>query len=324
MLQLSELCRCLFAAELRSGYAFLRVSAALANMPCVYSMSLTDVSSTKYVQCTVCLDECAAFTARASWVFLEACGHWFCAECARRLFELSRDDSCHMPPRCSCGGLLRPSLVRHLFDVDFCSRWNEAYYAFLLAKFSDCPRRHCPGKLVPEPLEPGVSICNACQKRACRACGRRHHDGPCANTESGPSSDASFFLAARRSGWQCCAGCGRFLERTEGCCHMTWYVFMCFPGDQRKPGVVLTLVVSAFAGISFVSCAVSSGRYVPVLLRLPRATTLPSLRMPCHSPRVLVLPFRVRQTEEDKTRWAQGGVLPRPSFGIFPAIGKVY
>ena len=161
-----------------------------------------------------------------------SCGHRFCSACIKRVFRLSLKDSLFMPPKC-CGQYPIPlEFAEPLFSRRFKVKWNEQLIRVERRDWICCPFPQCGGKVSPDPKDgafewvyPSGSrrggFCLKCWESTCLKCGAAWHDGYCLQKDFCLNEDRLRVLASSE-GWRECPGCHIFVERTEGCNHMTW------------------------------------------------------------------------------------------------------
>lgn len=146
-----------------------------------------------------------------------ACGHVYCNECVHHMVATAAKSEISYPARC-CGQIV---------DNDFLDRvlTREAYDQYLNAgvEFSSPRRLYCANtnclKFIPDTVTGvGRSVrCRACNSHTCHECRELQHDGRCIQTEE----TRQLRTLVREKGWQNCSRCGRAIELTEGCDHMT-------------------------------------------------------------------------------------------------------
>ena len=141
----------------------------------------------------------------------EECGHSFCKKCIHDyvIYKISvlQEITC---PQEDCA-----------FSIDAGSRcfqdipedYKKKYRKYLLWRQTiDNPNlRLCPAENCEGVIETNVSYaCQACRTLFCKECMLKAHEGPC---------DANFQNNFKE--WKRCPSCSMFIEKAEGCNHMT-------------------------------------------------------------------------------------------------------
>lgn len=150
------------------------------------------------------------------------CDHRMCHDCLKRIFEMSVKDPQHMPPKC-CGPEHIP--LRHvdkLFDVKFKVQWNRKYQEYNTKNRIYCPTLKCGEWIKPSHIHTvqgrKFALCPRCKTRVCTLCNNKmHRSTECPNDPE----IAKLVEQAKEKGWQRCYSCSAFVEKKEGCNHMT-------------------------------------------------------------------------------------------------------
>ena len=165
---------------------------------------------------------CGADDVPASKSAKLACGHRMCHDCLKRVFDMSIKDPAHMPPKC-CGEEHIPlKHVEKLFDIKFKKHWNIKYQEFHTKNRIYCPALKCGEWIKPSHIytEKGrkCAVCPRCKTKVCPSCnGKMHKSTECPNDPE----IAKLVEQAKEKGWQRCYSCNAFVEKKEGCNHMT-------------------------------------------------------------------------------------------------------
>jgi hypothetical protein len=172
----------------------------------------------KLVDCLTCGADDVPASKSAKLV----CGHRMCHDCLKRVFEMSVKDPAHMPPKC-CGEEHIPlKHVEKLFDIKFKMHWNLKYQEFHTKNRIYCPVLKCGEWIKPSQIhtEKGrkCAVCPRCKTKVCPSCnGKMHKSTECPNDPE----IAKLVEQAKEKGWQRCYSCNAFVEKKEGCNHMT-------------------------------------------------------------------------------------------------------
>ena len=151
-----------------------------------------------------------------------ACGHRMCHDCLKRIFEMSVKDPVHMPPRC-CGTEHIPlKHVDKLFDTKFKLSWNRKYQEYHTKNRIYCPTLKCGEWIKPSHIHTSLgrkfAQCPRCRTKVCTLCNNKMHK----STECPKDPEiAKLVEQAKDLGWQRCYSCSAFVEKKEGCNHMT-------------------------------------------------------------------------------------------------------
>lgn len=165
-------------------------------------------------QCVACRED------RPKYDTLEApCTHCYCRSCISNLFEGAMRDESLFPPRC-CREAITLDSVKAVLDESLVSRFASKAVELGTPNRTYCPRPTCLTFIPPEAISEEVATCATCGDKACTICKKSAHDGDCPEDES----LQSLLTIAAANGWQRCYNCGRMVELTLGCNHIT-YVF---------------------------------------------------------------------------------------------------
>lgn len=177
--------------------------------------------------CEICLDN------KESWQMFrnESCSHSFCYECTSkhimaRIAEKPKVIGC---PGVNCSAALDISACRFMIPKEALIRWDESLCQSIIPDSQKlyCPFRDCSALLV---NDTGASIqkikCPLCKRSFCAVCRVPWHpEFTCKefqklNAKKGGKEDMVKTLAKKKN-WQKCPNCKIFVEKTEGCIHMT-------------------------------------------------------------------------------------------------------
>lgn len=165
-----------------------------------------------------------------------SCTHSVCFDCISKHVSVKARDGTAAASAVTCPGLGCPETLelaacRGTVPADVLSRWEAALCESLIAeslKFY-CPYRDCSALLVND-VEGGVireSECPICRRLFCAQCYVAWHSGfDCeefqrlSENERG-REDLMVIELARGESWNRCPRCKFFVEKTEGCSHIT-------------------------------------------------------------------------------------------------------
>ena len=163
-------------------------------------------------QCIVCGDDKPKFDIAST-----PCGHHYCRDCLRNLFEHSSRDQSLFPPRCcrqpiEVRGYIALALPRGIREEH-----DEKQIEFSTPNPTYCSNTACGRFIHPERIVADHASCVACDTVTCAVCKSSQHAGDC------PQDFAlqAVLELAQQEGWTRCFNCRRMVELTLGCYHMT-------------------------------------------------------------------------------------------------------
>ena len=169
-------------------------------------------------ECTSCFDDLPVKTLTQL-----SCTHYYCKACLSTLVMTSIQAETSYPPKCCLSKLPTATIVTVLDSKQMEIYKNKAAeYAVPVQDRWYCPNSTSCGKWIPPSkhrLRSSVERCPHCSTRICPACrGTAHAKRSDCPTDDG--LDAAIALAESH-GWRKCNQCKTFVERREGCLHMT-------------------------------------------------------------------------------------------------------
>ncbi|KAL5070176.1 hypothetical protein RYX36_021063 [Vicia faba] len=176
------------------------------------------------------------------------CYHSFCSDCvvkqvATKIQENITVVSC---PGLNCKGVLELETLRPLLPKELIDRWDDAMTEALLLtvpKFY-CPFKDCSAMLLDEDEEGGEireSECPFCHRLFCARCHVSWHPGVSCeefqtlNVDERGREDLLVRELANQKKWKRCSKCRFYVEKKEGCLHITCrckYEFCYACGEQ--------------------------------------------------------------------------------------------
>ena len=163
----------------------------------------------------------------------ESCVHSFCSDCigkhvATKIQESMTVVSC---PGLDCKGAIELDACRAVLPKDVLDRWDEALCEELFgSQRFYCPYKDCSVMLLND-NEEGEAIreseCPFCHRLFCAQCSVPWHSGvDCEafqrlNEDEKERDDLIFRELAKEKKWRRCPHCKYYVERTEGCLHIT-------------------------------------------------------------------------------------------------------
>ncbi|XP_061376510.1 E3 ubiquitin-protein ligase RSL1-like [Gastrolobium bilobum] len=163
----------------------------------------------------------------------QTCDHSFCSDCvtkhvATKIQESITVVSC---PGLNCKGVLEIDACRSMLPKNVLDKWNDALCeAFLLTvpKFY-CPFKDCSAMLLDDKEEGCIreSECPFCHRLFCARCHVPWHPGfeceefQTLNEDKRARDDLLLIELANEKKWSRCPQCKFYVEKTEGCLHIT-------------------------------------------------------------------------------------------------------
>ncbi|TVU05661.1 hypothetical protein EJB05_48832, partial [Eragrostis curvula] len=185
-----------------------------------------------FVFCKICMDAVPAGDAhRAS----RGCAHAFCGGCLARYVGAKIQDNRIAGVRCPeerCGGALDPELCQALLPREVFERWCAALCeSMVLGAKTYCPYKDCSAMMLVDDAGEDVeeAECPSCRRLFCTRCGAApwHANVSCAEygrlgkaTDS-RKEDMLLLQMAEGKKWKRCPKCDFFVEKRDGCLHIT-------------------------------------------------------------------------------------------------------
>ncbi|XP_060972220.1 E3 ubiquitin-protein ligase RSL1 [Cannabis sativa] len=168
------------------------------------------------------------------------CSHSYCSDCIGRYVVLKIQDNISMVkcPHPNCRGVLEPQLCRSIVPEQVFGRWENALCESLIlgAKKIYCPFKDCLAMMVVDDGEMSVTVseCPGCHRLFCAQCNVSWHEGTeCGEFQrvsgksgstkisSSEKEDKMVLELAKKKQWRRCPSCCFFVEKTEGCLHIS-------------------------------------------------------------------------------------------------------
>ncbi|KAF7004507.1 hypothetical protein CFC21_019714 [Triticum aestivum] len=183
------------------------------------------------VFCKICMDAVPESDAhRAS----RGCAHAFCSAClagyiGAKIQDRIADVKC---PEERCTGVLDPALCQGMLPREVFERWGAALCESMMlgAKRTYCPFKDCSVMMVADDddgEEVTQSECQVCRRLFCAWCAVPWHAGAdCAayrklGRGDRGKEDMLLLEMAKGKKWKRCPKCEFFVEKTDGCLHIT-------------------------------------------------------------------------------------------------------
>ncbi|KAJ8755359.1 hypothetical protein K2173_019157 [Erythroxylum novogranatense] len=178
------------------------------------------------------------------------CDHSFCSDCITKHVATKIEETV-LTVRClefNCDGVLEIDTCRGVLPKEVVDSWEKALCEEAIREWAKvyCPFRDCSAMLIVDDDEViRESECPYCHRLFCVQCNVPWHAGlECEavqrlNTGDREGEDLMVVQLARKRKWSRCPNCDFYVERTEGCPHITCrcnFEFCYGCGSQWKSG----------------------------------------------------------------------------------------
>ncbi|KAK9280962.1 hypothetical protein L1049_004954 [Liquidambar formosana] len=164
-----------------------------------------------------------------------SCCHSFCTGCISRHVATKIQDNIMMIacPGLNCKGVLEVESCRTIIPNEVLARWDEAISQSMIPASEEfyCPFKDCSAMLVNDSIDGGEVIreseCPICRRLFCAQCYVPWHAGvDCddfqrLNEDERGRDDLMVRELAKEKNWMRCPRCKYYVEKTEGCLHIT-------------------------------------------------------------------------------------------------------
>ncbi|KAM7480244.1 hypothetical protein LguiA_028457 [Lonicera macranthoides] len=178
--------------------------------------------------CEICVEQ----KQNNEMVRVHKCSHSFCSDCISKHVSVKIQDNVHVVacPGLDCEGVLRLENCMSVIPKEVIERWDEALTESLIIdsqKFY-CPFKDCSAMLIKDTEEViRESECPECRRLFCAQCRSSWHSGiECEefqnlNADERGREDLMVRELAKEKNWKRCPQCKFYVEKTQGCLHMT-------------------------------------------------------------------------------------------------------
>lgn len=241
-------------------------------------------------QCNICLEDLPIEFNKSSNKNLNysKCDHTVCKDCLSNYFKHEITEN-KIPIKCPgerCEILVEPSFVMNEFKEN--EKLLNKYLYFTLQKndqISWCPTPDCLYGFMWEIDDPKFS-CPKCNKSYCLKCKCEYHHGISCNEiekKESDKNDIEFIRLAKLSKFKQCPECKRWIEKQDGCNHMTCickyeFCYICgkkysnthgnceyrFINENEEKSLNDASVDEIIIGNSYISSPSSSPRNIPI------------------------------------------------------------
>ncbi|KAH6785041.1 hypothetical protein C2S51_037496 [Perilla frutescens var. frutescens] len=191
-------------------------------------MNIEKAENSSQSFCGICLEN------KESWQMFEndTCDHSFCYDCTTshimaKIQDKVKDIACPTP---HCNAVLNFDACRLMIPVDTLVQWDELLCMSLIPESQKlyCPFRDCSALLVNDGGDVVENIrCLVCNRFFCGKCRVPwHSDFTCKefqklNAKKGGKEEKIVKVLAKKKSWQKCPKCKMYVEKSEGCVHIT-------------------------------------------------------------------------------------------------------
>ncbi|KAL8502154.1 hypothetical protein ACS0TY_021314 [Phlomoides rotata] len=185
----------------------------------------TPSSSSTQISCEICVED----KQKSDMFLVEGCTHSFCLVCIRKHIEYKLQDniiiiSC---PDQDCVNIIQPSSLRYIVRSEVIGRWEEAIAesTIVASQKIQCPFENCSEIMVNDGGVITECECPWCHRLFCAKCKVPWHHGldckEIQRSNRGKKEKEKLKLLARENNWKKCPNCKVFVDKTEGCIHIT-------------------------------------------------------------------------------------------------------
>ncbi|GFP94507.1 probable E3 ubiquitin-protein ligase rnf217 [Phtheirospermum japonicum] len=178
--------------------------------------------------CEICLENKDIWQMFAN----DTCSHSFCYECTSahisvKIQDQAKEIAC---PAVNCHHVLNRDECRLMISNDTLVQWDESLCMSLIPESQKlyCPFRDCSAMLVNDSGETVTQIhCLVCSRAFCAECRVPwHSEFSCKefqklNGGKRGEDDKIVRVLAKKKNWQKCPKCKMYVEKVEGCVHIT-------------------------------------------------------------------------------------------------------
>ncbi|KAJ0763885.1 putative transcription factor C2H2 family [Helianthus annuus] len=178
------------------------------------------------VVCKICLEK------HESWQMFtnSTCSHSFCYDCTAK-HATTQIQSKHKTIACpgiNCNSTLDSNMLRLIIPRETLIKWDEFLCESLIPESQKlyCPFTDCSVLLINDDTSNGVTKinCPVCQRSFCKVCRVPwHSELSCKEFGKlkGKNVDEMAVALAKKKKWKKCPNCNYFVEKAEGCVHIT-------------------------------------------------------------------------------------------------------
>lgn len=178
------------------------------------------------VFCEICLENIESWQMFAN----DQCSHSFCCECTTNhiMTKVQDGEKRVTCPALNCKAMLNPEACRLIIPEYALVQWDTLQCLSLIPESSKlyCPFSDCSAMLVDDSgLVTAKVKCIACKRSFCTECRFPWHKKlTCEefqNAKETEKDDLKLEKLAKKKKWQQCPKCKVYVEKTQGCLHIT-------------------------------------------------------------------------------------------------------
>ena len=172
-------------------------------------------------ECVVCSEDVEAVQA--------PCGDQYCKPCVAQLVTKAIEEEGSFPPKC-CGQSIPISLLHPHLSGELTERFQLK--AIEIAALDKTYCYVCSNFINPEDTEQNRAHCRNCSERTCTLCKGMFHAGDCPISRS-TVNDEEVVKLAKDKGWSKCYNCQHIVEKSYGCNHMMYVLYLQYKSSER-------------------------------------------------------------------------------------------
>ncbi|KAF5794286.1 putative transcription factor C2H2 family [Helianthus annuus] len=178
------------------------------------------------VVCKICLEK------HESWQMFtnSTCSHSFCYDCTAKhaTTQIQSKRKTIACPGINCNSTLDSNMLRLIIPQETLIKWDEFLCESLIPESQKlyCPFTNCSVLLINDDTSNGVTKinCPVCRRSFCKVCRVPwHSELSCKEFGKlkGKTDDEMAVALAKKKKWKKCPNCNFFVEKAEGCVHIT-------------------------------------------------------------------------------------------------------
>ncbi|KAJ0763886.1 putative transcription factor C2H2 family [Helianthus annuus] len=178
------------------------------------------------VVCKICLEK------HESWQMFtnSTCSHSFCYDCTAKhaTTQIQAKRKTIACPGINCNSTLDSNMLRLIIPRETLIKWDEFLCESLIPESQKlyCPFTDCSVLLINDDISNGVTKvnCPVCRRSFCKVCQVPwHSELSCKEFGKlkGKTDDEMAVALAKKKKWKKCPNCNFFVEKAEGCVHIT-------------------------------------------------------------------------------------------------------
>lgn len=162
-------------------------------------------------RCTACFDDLVTSSFKGS------CGHEFCRDCMRRMFQAALKDDHLFPPRC-CDKVVKPRSLLRFLNLNEIKKYDEKILEYETKDKLYCGDPKCSKFIPPSAIRDEHGTCKSCKKKThvlCRSLAHVRDDCP------EDKALQRVLKIAKKNRWKRCTNCRTMVSLNGGCSHIS-------------------------------------------------------------------------------------------------------